>query len=146
MSIIVLSNHTRIGAWVTRKCRGTYCTISSLIAMHRYRTQNIQGKPGLQLCLQKNQNAPRPSEFVTLHLGSDGVTEGDFSIIDDVGVILGNCTIPFVIRIFVVVFFILLTDRASTIPISNIRGCQSGTWSAGQKKIRGTSTKLQWIA
>ena len=25
----------------------------------------------------------------------------------------------------------------------NTRGCQSGTWSAGQKKIRGTSTKLQ---
>ena len=44
---------------------------------------------------------------------------------------------------FVFVFF-TLTDRASTIP-SNIRGCQPGTtWSAGQKKIRGTSTKLQW--
>ena len=42
--------------------------------------------------------------------------------------------------VVVVVFFTLLTDRASTIP-SNIRGCQSGTWSAGQKKIRGTSTK-----
>ena len=42
----------------------------------------------------------------------------------------------------VVVVFFTLTDRASTIP-SNIRGCQSGTWSAGQKKIRGTSTKLQ---
>ena len=42
---------------------------------------------------------------------------------------------------YVVVFF-TLTDRASTIP-SNIRGCQSGTLSAGQKKIRGTSTKLQ---
>ena len=28
--------------------------------------------------------------------------------------------------------FFTLTDRASTIP-SNIRGCQSGTWSAGQK-------------
>ena len=27
---------------------------------------------------------------------------------------------------------------------SNIRGCQSGMWSAGQKKIRGTSTKLPW--
>ena len=39
-----------------------------------------------------------------------------------------------------VVFFTLLNDRASTIP-SNIRGCQSGTWSAGQKNIRGTSTK-----
>ena len=31
-----------------------------------------------------------------------------------------------------VVFLTLLTDRASTIP-SNIRGCQSGTWSAGHK-------------
>ena len=40
--------------------------------------------------------------------------------------------------VVVVVFFTLLTDRASTIP-SNTRGCQSGTWSAGQKKIRGTS-------
>ena len=40
-----------------------------------------------------------------------------------------------------VVVFFTLTDRASTIP-SNIRGCQSGTWSAGQKNIRGTSTKL----
>ena len=45
-------------------------------------------------------------------------------------------------RVVVVVFFTLLTDRASTVP-SNIRGCQSGTWSAGQKNIRGTSTKLQ---
>ena len=42
---------------------------------------------------------------------------------------------------YVVVFF-TLTDRASTIP-SNIRGYQSGTWSAGQETIRGTSTKLQ---
>ena len=42
----------------------------------------------------------------------------------------------------VVVVFFTLTDRASTIP-SNTHGCQSGTWSAGQKKIRGTSTKLQ---
>ena len=41
-----------------------------------------------------------------------------------------------------VVVFFTLTDRASTIP-SGIRGCQSGTRSAGQKNIRGTSTKLQ---
>ena len=39
--------------------------------------------------------------------------------------------------VVVVVVFFTLTDRASTIP-SNTRGCQSGTWSAGQKKIRGT--------
>ena len=45
-------------------------------------------------------------------------------------------------HVVVVVVFFTLTDRASTIP-SNTRGCQSGTWSAGQKKIRGTSTKLQ---
>ena len=44
MSIIVLSNHRRIGAWVNRKMQGgertlliVYCTIS-LIAMHRYHT------------------------------------------------------------------------------------------------------------
>ena len=43
------------------------------------------------------------------------------------------------LSVYVVIFFIF-TDRASTVP-SNIRGCQSGTWSAGQKKIRGTSTK-----
>ena len=40
----------------------------------------------------------------------------------------------------VVVVFFTLTDRASTIP-SNLRGCQSGTWSAGQKEVRGTSIK-----
>ena len=44
--------------------------------------------------------------------------------------------------VVVVVVFFTLTDRASTIP-STIRGCQSGTWPAGQKEIRGTSTKLQ---
>ena len=47
-----------------------------------------------------------------------------------------------VYSVVVVVVFFTLTDRASTIP-SNTCGCQSGTWSAGQKKIRGTSTKLQ---
>ena len=49
--------------------------------------------------------------------------------------------LPSAVVVVVVVFF-TLTDRASTIP-SNTRGCQSGTWSAGQKKIRGTSIKLQ---
>ena len=41
-----------------------------------------------------------------------------------------------------VVVFFTFTDRASIIP-SNIRGCQSGTWSAGQENIGGTSKKLQ---
>ena len=40
------------------------------------------------------------------------------------------------------VFSTSLTDRASTIP-SNIRGgCQSGTWSAGQKKMRRNIYKV----
>ena len=37
----------------------------------------------------------------------------------------------------VVVVFFTLTDRASTIP-SNIRGCQSGTWSQRGTKINGS--------
>ena len=41
----------------------------------------------------------------------------------------------------VVVAFFTSTYRASTVP-SNIRGCKFDTWSAGQKKIRGTSMKL----
>ena len=45
------------------------------------------------------------------------------------------------IYVVVVVVFFTLTDRAPTIPSNIIRGCQSGTWSAGQKNIRGTSTK-----
>ena len=32
MSIIVLSNHTRIGAWVTRKCRGKLYNIILFMA------------------------------------------------------------------------------------------------------------------
>ena len=63
--------------------------------------------------LKKNQNAPRLSDNYHVNLTT-----------------------------VVVVVFFTLTDRASTIP-NNTRGCQSGTWSAGQKKIRGTSTKLQ---
>ena len=36
-----------------------------------------------------------------------------------------------------VVVFFTLTDRASTVP-SNIRGCQSGTWSQGGTKVNGS--------
>ena len=36
-----------------------------------------------------------------------------------------------------VVVFFTLTDRASTIP-SNIRGCQSGTWSRKGTKVNGS--------
>ena len=38
--------------------------------------------------------------------------------------------------VVVVVVFFTLTDRASTIP-SNIRGCQSGTWSQRGTKVNG---------
>ena len=38
--------------------------------------------------------------------------------------------------VYVVVFF-TLTDRASTIP-SNIRSCQSGTWSQRRTKVNGS--------
>ena len=65
MSIIVLSNHTNVGVYSTRyNIINCHARVS-----HKHR---IHGKPGLQLCLQKNQNAPRPSAFVTLHLGLDG--------------------------------------------------------------------------
>ena len=39
--------------------------------------------------------------------------------------------------VVVVVVFFPLTDRASTIP-SNIRGCQSGTWSQRGTKVNGS--------
>ena len=39
--------------------------------------------------------------------------------------------------VVVVVVFFTFTDRASTIP-SNIRGCQSGTWSQRGTKVNGS--------
>ena len=39
--------------------------------------------------------------------------------------------------VVVVVVFFTLTDRASTIP-SNIRGCESGTWSQRGTKVNGS--------
>ena len=41
------------------------------------------------------------------------------------------------LQIVVVVVFFTLTDRAPTIP-SNIRGCQSGTWSQRGTKVNGS--------
>ena len=38
----------------------------------------------------------------------------------------------------VVVVVFTLTDRASTIPSNNIRGCQSGTWSQKGTKVNGS--------
>ena len=44
---------------------------------------------------------------------------------------------PTVILLLLYVVFLTLTDRASTIP-SNIRGCQSGTWSQRGTKVNGS--------
>ena len=68
MSIIVPSNHTRIGAWVNSKMSGrdplVYCTIP-LIAMQGYHTK-------------KTREAWITTRFVTLHLEDRmGVNEGD---------------------------------------------------------------------
>ena len=64
MSITVPSNHTRIGAWVNSKMSGrnplVYCTIP-LIAMLKDITQT-----------QRTREAWVTTQFVTLHLGSDG--------------------------------------------------------------------------
>ena len=60
-----------------------------------------------------------------------GFNEGSLQVIDIEVVFFGSLQI-----IDIEVVFFTLTDRASTIP-SNIRGCQSGTWSAGREKIRG---------
>ena len=48
---------------------------------------------------------------------------------------VGMLKAPATITVIVVVFF-TLTDRASAIP-SNIRGCQSGTWSQRGTKVNG---------
>ena len=47
-----------------------------------------------------------------------------------------NAAVHICIALYVVVFF-TLTDRASTIP-SNIRCCQSGTWSQRGTKVNGS--------
>ena len=47
------------------------------------------------------------------------------------------CGVVVVVVIILIVVFFTLTDRASTIP-SNIRGCQSGTWSQRGTKVNGS--------
>ena len=74
MPTIVQSNHTRIVAWVNTKMPGrnpqVYCTIP-LIAMQRYHT-NTEDTRGARVTTQ----------FVTLHLGSDGCQCRGFTGID----------------------------------------------------------------
>ena len=71
MSIVVLSNHTRIGAWVTRKMKGYTVQYHQLPCTGIPQTQNTR-EAWVTTLFAKIKNAPRPSEFVTLHLGSDG--------------------------------------------------------------------------
>ena len=80
MLIITMSNHTRIGAWVTRKMYqvGVYCTIS-LIAMHGYRTNTeYTGSLGYNSVYRKI--GTHLDLLSLLHYIQDrmGVTEGDF--------------------------------------------------------------------
>ena len=82
--------------------------------------------------------------FSSLFLAQNSTQDNETkSLFYSLVVRLGSSTLlEVVVVVVVVVVFFTLTDRASTIP-SNTRGSQSGTWSAGQKNIRGTSTKLQ---
>ena len=104
---------------------------------HQNKTRSTMSLAGHSIdgvrCLKKFQNAPRPSE----HPPVKEMSKRSGGIIDRLQILQNCCYFD-----VVVVVFFTLTDRASTIP-NNTRGCQSGTWSAGQKKIRGTSTKLQ---
>ena len=60
------------------------------------------------------------------------------NIIVSDAIILGPFVCVWVVVVVVVVVVVFtLTDRASTIP-SNIRGCQSGTWSQSGTKVNGS--------
>ena len=89
MSIIVPSDHTRIGAWVNSKMSGrnplVYCTISS-IAMQGYhtKTEDTGSLDYNSIC------------YITSRIGWVSVDEGDFTSID-IDVILDKCTITIVI-------------------------------------------------
>ena len=93
MSILVPSSHTRIGAWVNSKMyRGGKSTsiLYYIINSHAKVSHNhrIHGKLGLQLRL------------LHYHLGSDGCHCRGFLGVDVEDVILGNCTISFVILMY----------------------------------------------
>ena len=91
MSIIVLSNHTRIGAWVNSKIYGrnprVYCTIS-LITMQGYRTNTEDtGSLGyISVC------------YITPRMGWVSL-KGIFRYRCRRGA-LENCTIPYNIYVF----------------------------------------------
>ena len=64
---------------------------------------------------------------------------GGVTFVHVANTICAACRVPTVVisyygEVTVVVVFFALTDRASTIP-SNIRGCQSGTWSQRGTKV-----------
>ena len=65
MSIIVPSNHTRIGAWVNRTMyMGEKTIIINCHARVSHKQHRIHGKLGLQICYQ---NTRRP--YITSRIG-----------------------------------------------------------------------------
>ena len=85
------SHNTRIGAWVNGKIEGrnplvVYCTIS-LIVMQGYRTNTEYTRSWGYSSVY----------YITSRIGWVSLKRG-FTGGIDVDVILGNCTIPFVIR------------------------------------------------
>ena len=92
MSIIVPSNHTRIGAWVNNKMSGrnplVYCTIP-LIAMLRYHTKTEDTG-------SLDYNSIR---YITSRIGRVSM-KGIYKFRCMIDVILENCTIPGIVLHF----------------------------------------------
>ena len=77
---------------------GVYCTIA-LIAMHGYRTNTeYTGSLGYNSVYRKIRTHLDLLSLLHYIYDRMGVTAGDLSV--DVDVILGNCTKPFVIRVY----------------------------------------------
>ena len=89
----------------------SYCTLT-LIAMQGHQTKGKTNNTS-------SNNKDKSNTIIETRTAEDHDDE--------------NLHNPETVVVVVVVFF-TLTDRASTIPSINTRGCQSGTWSAGQKK------------
>ena len=124
--IEVPSNHTRIGAWVNSRIVGEKTTSILYNSINRHvgishKNRRNGNKLGLQLYL--NAIVATEMTFISPEIISRLIILTPQSLHTHFHSLL--CSF---------VFF-TLTDRALTTP-SNIRGCQSGTWSAGQKKIR----------
>ena len=93
-----------------------------LILFPPYSTGSVGGK-----------GAAQPGFLFLLCFPCSANHEQDYWLSYQVYFELAADTLNVLIVVVVVVFF-TLTDRAATIP-RNTRGCQSGTWSAGQKNF-----------